>query len=463
MMGRITRIELRRSPAAGIALLSLAVGSALLVSFPQGFAGRWMQLAVTNRTMLLVLWPLALAGGAWLGRRDARNRVDELFASTARPRWQRVLPTAGALAVAVAAVPALMFLLGAVWVVPTSGYFPISALAVTGVGALSVVAAAWLGMAAGRAVPRLVTAPVLAIIAVALVGMLPDWLTVSASVNGRPTPAATLLSPVYTGGLDDIQTVVARVNLIQTLWLAALAATGLLLVGAVGRRAIALAVLPAVFGAAVAIPLMPTGGYGGAVATDPEAAELVCDNDGPQVCVTRVHAALLPDVVGPARQALAVLAAKLPNAPTRAVETQQPATWARPGPAPASARHDAGTLVFDPPTIGRTGRADLSGDYFPRSLLESALRQECGEQAYHTDDEWHEWQARQVAAAWLVGQAPTVPDGWEPGERERINRAYRTLVGLPAAEQRRRMAAVREAVLACRTDAFAAIVPTDTP
>ncbi|MEK8108046.1 hypothetical protein NKG94_29250 [Micromonospora sp. M12] len=68
MTGRILRIELRRSAALGIALLSLVVGVALLLSSTQFFAARWMQLAVIVRSLLMVLLPLALAGGrGWAG------------------------------------------------------------------------------------------------------------------------------------------------------------------------------------------------------------------------------------------------------------------------------------------------------------------------------------------------------------------------------------------------------------
>ncbi|MGW1449578.1 ABC transporter permease, partial [Micromonospora sp. NPDC002411] len=145
MTGRILRIELRRSAAVAVALLMLVTGTVLLLTATQFFAGRWMQLAVTTRTMLMVLLPLALAGGAWLGRRDARNRVDELFASTVRPRWQRVGPTAGALAIAVVTAYLLVFLIAAGWVVRTSAYFPARAIVVTAVGVPALVAAAWLG------------------------------------------------------------------------------------------------------------------------------------------------------------------------------------------------------------------------------------------------------------------------------------------------------------------------------
>ena len=127
-MGRILRIELRRSTATAVALLSLVVGAVSLASDTALFAGRGMQLAVAARFLLLLLCPLALAGGAWLGRREARSRVVELFATTVRPRWQRTLPTAGALALALVTAYTLMFLVGTAWVIPAAGYLPIAAI-----------------------------------------------------------------------------------------------------------------------------------------------------------------------------------------------------------------------------------------------------------------------------------------------------------------------------------------------
>ncbi|MEU1241490.1 hypothetical protein ABZ388_14120 [Micromonospora parva] len=462
MTGRILRIELRRSAALGVGLLLLVTGAALLLSSTQFFAGRWMQLAVLARSTLIMLLPLALAGGAWLGRRDARCRVNELFASTVRPRWQRVVPTASALAVTVVAAYVVVFLVAAGWVVPTAGYFPSATIVVAAVGVPALIAAGWLGMAAGRAVPRVITAPVLAVLGFVLVALVPEWITAPATGaeigQFRQEPAGVLLLPTFTG-LDDFQTIATRVSLLQALWLVSLAVTGLLLLGAVRRRAVAFAVLPALLGVAVALPLLPVGGARGAAVVDPVAVELVCDNDGPQVCVTRTHAALLPDVVGPARQALAMMAAKLPNAPVRAVQTQQVTYWARPDPDTAPARHSADTIVFDTPTINRVGRADLSGDYFLPALLEAAWRQECGDQSVRGDV----YEARMVAAAWLTGRPPAPQPGWPPSEMAQLVGAYQALVNLPEVEQRRRMAAAREGALACRDDELVANVPTGRP
>jgi hypothetical protein len=460
MMGRILRIELRRSPAMFIALLSIVIGTALLLAALEMFAGRWMQLAVSTRLMLVVLLPLALAGGAWLGRRDARYRVNELFASTVRPRWQRVLPTAAAFAIAVVTAYVVVFLAGAALVVP-SGYFPVTAIVVAAVGALSLIAAGWLGMAAGRAVPRLVTAPALAVVGAALAGVLPLWLAAPWSTR---VPSAVLLTPVHDGNIDDFQTIVARVNLAQALWLAALAVTGLLLLAVVRRRTIALAVLPAALGAAIAVPLLPAGGYKAAAAFDPAAVELVCDNDGPQVCMTRVHSGLLPDIVGPARQALTMLAAKLPNAPTRAVEDHQVVSWARSSQDPAPARHPANTLVFDISPIGSTARAEFADQSFRSLLLEAAWQQDCRDNA--TDPQTQrddEYIAVKVVAAWIDGQPTTLQKLHLPEDRKRAESAYQALTGVPQAEQKRRIAQARDAALACRPDALASILSQDTP
>jgi hypothetical protein len=68
-----------------------------------------------------------------------------------------------------------------------------------------------------------------------------------------------------------------------------------------------------------------------------------------------------------------------------------------------------------------------------------------------------------VAAAWLSGQPPTLDSWWDRTEAERAQRAYQALVSLPETEQRRRMAAAREAALDCRTDALVALVAEEKP
>lgn len=443
----IFRIEIRRSSAVWTALLALSIGVAVLVSFPQGFAGRWIQLASAGRTMLLVLVPLALAGGAWLGRREARSRVGELFATTARPRWQRVLPTAAALGVTMAGAYVLMLVIGAGWVVPTARHVTVGAVGLAAVGAVSMVTAAWLGLAAGRAMPWLVTAPAIAVVGVLVAGLLPDFVSANSILDeDRLPPAALMLSPVYVGGLDDFQTFSVRHSLVQVGWFVAVAVTGLLLYSATRPVTRGLAVLPAALGLAVTLPLLPAGAYEGASRPDPVALELVCDDAGPQVCMTRVHANLLPDVTGPVREALALLAAKLGNAPTRAVESGHVRSFVRPGLMPDPPRYGADTLVFTAPPYGRTGGADLGGEPYLRVLVAEAWRLDCGNQPYERDV----YLAGEVAASWLVGR----PVGYDPD----LPAAYERFLGLPTHEQRARVTEARADVVACRADALVAIL-----
>lgn len=441
-------IELRRSSAPWIGLLMAVVGVGILLTFPQGFAGRWVQLAYSSRVLLFALWPLALAGGAWLGRRDARARVGELFATTARPRWQRVLPTASALALTVVLAYGVMLAAGAGFVIPSAGHFDVGSAGLMVAGAVSLVAAGWLGLAAGRALPWLATAPALAVLGVLTVGLLPDWATVNSLVGEREMPAAVMLSPVYTGGLDDFQTLTLGATSVQTLWLAAAALTGLLLFGAVRPSARVFAVVPAALGLAVALAALPAGGYEGALRPDRAATELVCDDGGPQVCVTRVHAGLLDDVKAPAREALAVIAAKLPDAPTRAVESARPTSWVRRDSLPPPTRYGTDTLAFTAPSFGRTGRADFEGEPYLESLLAAPWELNCGtdDRVVHSDV----WLAKQLATAWLLGR----PFGDDPGLPSALDR----FSAKPADEQRALMAAARAGVLACSTDALVAVL-----
>lgn len=465
MSGRIMTIEVRRTAVPGIALLLLVLGAVFTLTSIQFFAGRWTQLALYGRGSLLLLIPLALAGGAWLGRRDRRNRVGELFATTVRPRWQRTLPLAVGYAAAMVAVFLLATAIGAIWVVPGAAYFSPTVLGIMAVGMLSMVAASWLGIAAGRAVPRIVTAPVLAVVGFAVVALLPDYISMSALdanwQQARPDPSALLLAPAFPGGFDDLQTLPVSVSALQAVWLAALAGTGLLLIGAVRRGTLALAVLPAVLGAAMAVSLLPTGGYYGAAVVDPTAAELVCDDDGPQVCVRKVHAAQLPEIVGPVREVLALAAAKLPNPPVRAQETARLADYAAPN--QPAVRRDADTLVFAWPGYTSSGKADLSDGYFRTGLLQSVWAQECEESGgipgrVASVSNWMPFLAEAVAVAWLTGEPPQQQDWWNPDDKQQIDAGYQALTALPADQQRQLAGQAREAALDCDFDRFEELI-----
>ena len=156
---RILGLELRRSVAVGAALLTLLVGVAALYLLPERWAAGWMPLVLSSKEYLLLLWPLALAAGAWQGRREHRAKVGELFATTPRSRARRMLPVLIAMGAALGLAYLLVLVAGGVRIAPTASYFPPDVVGIVLVGVLSLVAAAWLGLGLGRLLPALVTAP----------------------------------------------------------------------------------------------------------------------------------------------------------------------------------------------------------------------------------------------------------------------------------------------------------------
>ena len=108
MGARILRIELRRSVALWAALLIAAVGVFVLFASNPPYQS-WMELVVVQRDIMQLTWPLALAAGAWQARRERASRVEELVATTPRPRRWRVLPIAAAMAIAAVAAYLVMF------------------------------------------------------------------------------------------------------------------------------------------------------------------------------------------------------------------------------------------------------------------------------------------------------------------------------------------------------------------
>lgn len=80
---RALRIELRRSVAFGALCLLIALG--LLDRVWGGLvnsAGGWATVSYSERTALLVMWPLAVGAGAWQARREQNAGVEELLATS---------------------------------------------------------------------------------------------------------------------------------------------------------------------------------------------------------------------------------------------------------------------------------------------------------------------------------------------------------------------------------------------
>lgn len=423
----ILRTELRRSvaPVLGIGLLLVSLGLLYGLTGPWGkrtapWNEQWMGLAQWTRYLMVFLTPLVLGAGAWQGLREQRSRVLELFATTPKTAWRRVLPTAGALAIATTAGYVALLVIGGVQVAGTASYFHLKWLPVAGVMVLALVAITLLGAAIGRLVPSPITPPLLAVAALAMqfVVLQTSW--------------PLLLTPAFnTPDITVFTSVAVPVTLTQVLWFTGIAATGFGLLVAASTRTRVFALLPVVLAAVVTVPALSS--VDSVVVADPDARALVCDENGPRVCVTRAHADYLPAIVGPAREALALLE-KLPSPPTSVVEVP----WV------AGARPPAGAapvyFPMGPPTDPENLRMNLlSGD--------EAL--ECWTTS------WEDWirigTARTIVASWFTGELAPVPrakDVWAE-QQEEIQQSWQALMALPPAAQAAKVAELHETVQYC--------------
>lgn len=434
MSARILRIELRRSVAVW------AAASALLLGFSWASVAEGMTRAMgEQRSILINIVPLAMGVGAWQARRERRSRTGELLATTSRPEWQRRLHPAAALGLS--AVTGYLVAQGGLvaYGLVIGAYMPAAGVAAGATAALCLTAGVWLGLALGRVAPWALVPPLLVVGGfVALVAL---WfLTDAEGYAGRTPPGTLLLYPLDTTGSYAFERLTTRALLAQLVWAAAIAGAFLLL--SVARRFRLAAVVPVGLGLALALALLPSSLHD-AITVDRGALALVCDREEPRVCARRIHPRVLVDLRGPGQQALDLLAAKLPQAPTRVVE--------------ASYGHDltvdldprADTLYVDIRTDG-TGHLEAAENDILWTLLMGAGTLPCedgfqaGAPRYTT--------ARLVAAAWLLAEEPPPPaDPEDPAlaDASVTRAAYDTLLSFPPDEQRARVAALREAELAC--------------
>jgi hypothetical protein len=428
-MNRVLGIELRRSAAPGAALVLLVIG-VLLLFFAEGigFSTGWMQLAMTQRLYLALLWPLALAAGAWQARRERRSNVTELFASTPRPRARQTVPALGAMAIAVVCGYLAMGIVGGLWIIGTAEYLPVSVFVVTAVGGLALIAAVWLGLAVGRLLPWLVTAPALAVAGLGLLLLIP----------GATRPRgwlALVFSPIYEMNMPGAySTVPGRASVAQAIWLAALAVGAVMLFASSGWRIRVAALLPVALGAALAITVMPHQSRLVTDAIDPVAKELVCTENQPRVCVSRVHSGLLSAVSSPAREGLAILA-KLPGAPTQVDEdttTYLPTVY--------PPWHD--DVVLLPVEADRDGHL-LNPDGVAAEVVTGAFASppSCATSIDLLD--------RLAAAYWLIGREPAAGETHDPADIGKAVELWQSLRRLPADEAKARVVALRRAAMSC--------------
>ncbi|WP_229067538.1 hypothetical protein [Actinoplanes sp. DH11] len=435
----ILGIELRRSTAVLAGAVTAVLGVAglyvlALTGQTELWDRQWNLLAAFQRVLLVILWPLALAAGAWQAGRDRRDGIEELLGTTPAPGRRRRRPAAVATALCLTAGYLLTLAAGAPKVAAVAGHPGSGWPAVTLVGVLALVAAGCLGLGIGRLLPYAYTPAVLG--AGSLAALLAAIEVTKIGEVAKPGPA--LLLPFFTSTLSEFQAVAGPVSAGQAWWLGGLAAGGLVLHLATNRLVRLLAVVPPALGLVLAAPMLSVT-RAEAFPVDPAAVAEVCTTDGgPRVCVTAAHSRRLPALVAPARDAVRLLA-KLPDPPVSVHEAVP--DLGRPQPASAA--------WLDSDNLGQAGdAADLTA-----RILAGAGTPLCtgaGDSAYPDV-----LRARAVAAAWLYGSHPVPGQTFAADELARRDAMWKTFTALPAAEQQRRVAAVRAAGLTCGDQAAA--------
>lgn len=445
-MIHVIRTELRRSNAIALAVL-LFVTCALLAAAEVRFWNRqWLAFSYVQASGLFFLVPLTLAGGAMLGRRETRTRADELMYSTGRPHWQKVTPPAAALAVAVTVMHLLALGIGAALIGATGGFLSAGGTLPALVDVTVLIGAVWLGLAAGRAWSSPVLPPALA--ALALIAQVGVELT--GEGNRLRNLTLMLMPPGFVWESFTAEALLGRLALGAGLLLGGL----LLGFGASWiPRVAGLSALAA--GLALAAVITPLG-LGARYQVDDAAQRLVCSDGIPQVCVTAVHAYDLPAVTPAARLALTMLA-KLPGAPTRAVEwrADAPSTFDSAQFRGRTPKLEQGTVMF---RVEPTDRMLSTGDLFraasvsPTGLTASIVN---GAGTTMNGCPLGDTVALGAAGAWLMGVdvLPLADDEfvYDAGVRAEITAIVRALRALPEQEQVRRVTALRDEANACRT------------
>ncbi|KJK48648.1 hypothetical protein UK23_16660 [Lentzea aerocolonigenes] len=445
---RALRLELRRSLAPWAGMLLVATAVALLYSVsapwwkgPEAWDEQWHSAAQWIRFLLVFLWPLVVGAGAVAGLRDHRAGIADLLTTAARPPWRRAAVTAGALAIYLVLGYLTVFALGAVQVIWHGGYFHLAWLPITAVGALAVVAGGWLGMGVARAFPSVLTPPLLAVSAlVALV-----FLTISQDPAADPSRVlpnqVVLLSPALSAVRNVYDTVAAAANAGQAIWLAGLALTGFGLLVATSARLRLIALVPAVAGFAIALPVLPAR----TLVLNESASAAVCRE---HVCLTRMRASTLDSFAPVAEHALRLLAT-LPDAPTSVREVPEP-----------SLHH--GGVPRRPETVpvlfNGSFEAAQPGDWLTE-LVAGAGTPTCFGESDDDQGTIREAAARAVAAAWFTGELKPVRDHLfiRAGAAEPARRAWEALRVLPPDQQLARVSAARAVGLSCQGDQLTAL------
>ncbi|WP_433729197.1 hypothetical protein ACQP2Y_16820 [Actinoplanes sp. CA-051413] len=352
-MIRVIRTEVRRSNALTLSVLLLLASALVLAASMHQWDRQWLLFSYQQAGGLLLLVPLALAGGAMLGRREARTRADELMSSTGRPRWQKVFPPAAALAVAVTWAHLLTLAIGATVIGATGGLLNVAGALPALVDITVLVGAGWLGFAAARAWPTPALPAALA--ALVLVGQVAVEFTAADSRLRNLT--LNLPPPGNAWESFNTEALLGRLALGAGLLLG-----GLLLGAGASRLLRAAGLAAAAAGMVLAVAVTPLG-PGARYQVDAAAQRLVCADGTPEVCVTAGYAYELPTVTPAVRRALTLLA-KLPaHRPARSsgAPTPPPPSTPRSSAAPHRRRNPPRSCSASTPTTASAAPVTCSG------------------------------------------------------------------------------------------------------
>ncbi|WP_340687029.1 hypothetical protein LCL61_12710 [Amycolatopsis coloradensis] len=445
MNTRVLRTELRRSIAPWATLAILVVAFGFLYSFsgpwskaPIAWDENWVPAAAWSRFLLVFLWPIAIGAGAIQGMRDSRSGMAELLTTMPRPPWHRAAKLAGALGGLLVLGYLLIFAVGAVQVVFSGAFFTFGWLPIVVVGALAMLAGAWIGLGIGRLLPHPLTAPAVAVAALVTVLVLQIAGSKGSVLVGAVPAWVSSLSPAMDVTNDPFTTTASRVDLGQGVWLAGLAVTGFLLLAARSKRAKALSVVPALVAVAIAMPVLPAT-YAEAKTVDPRATALVCD--GP-VCVPRLLEPELARLAGPGKEALRLLGT-LPDAPVKVTVMDRRLDFDEEPPRAAD------TVFVD--LLDWSVRSALNSDDMKRTLVAGAGTPTC--YTVHGVDRsfMDEVTARSITSSWLLGEWEMLNGSWlSDDKKNEVLRDWETFRALPPDVQRTRVIAQRQAGLTCQ-------------
>ncbi|WP_166356196.1 ABC transporter permease [Phytoactinopolyspora limicola] len=456
---RIFRTEFVRgvAPVALVAMAGAAV--VLLAAEASAWVGRWGALAEQIRVILLVLAPVAVTAGAWQGGREHRRRMPELTGTTSRPPFHAVFMAWGSTTVGVWLGLGVAWLVAVLLVAPNATYSGGSWWWTLVVSLLGLAAASAIGVCVGRLVPGRLVAPIAGVLMFVVGGV----------ATGRSDGLSWVVPAMgyQSRGLSSLDT---GFQLLQMGWFAALAATALVLAGAIRTS---LAVVPAVLAAVVAVPIM-TGPGDERWQPDPAARALVCAGErGAEVCLTRVNAFLM-DEAAPRVQALLKRWDDVPGGFERAVDS-------------SALSSDEWLIEPDGQTGRRTAVLDITGGLMtwdgglipeddPGITIETVfgwnlpgvLIQSCETAGRFDDVPLEIWAVGTVAEEWAGGnpdvgtvRVSDVGPGEQPSSAETgpgpEASAAQHLAALPEAEQKVWMGRYLEAASICDADTLLAL------